>query len=334
MGRKRAVGIAPIDSFDTVLLDLDGVVYAGPNAIPGAVDAINRATERVPVGFITNNASRTTEQVAGHLRELGLNVTAEQVVSSPQATVRLLAERVSQGARILVVGGDGLRAVLSEVGYEVVASATDSPAAVVQGFSPTLGWADLAEAAYALRGTAVPWIATNMDWTIPQERGIAPGNGTLVSAVHTAAGRMPDAVAGKPHTPIFELARERFASTRPLMVGDRLDTDIAGARSAGMASALVLTGIDQAKQVLAAREHERPDMILGGLDELFEPYPVPVERRGVWECGAARVRIEGIDVRIVATGDAPLNLLRAACAAIWASPHAIHALRVPEKIYA
>lgn len=329
---RSATALTPLDGIEAVFVDLDGVVYAGPTAIPGAVESLNALN--TPLGYLTNNASRTTEQVAAHLRELGLHAAPEQVVSSPQSAVRILASRVPTGSRVLVIGGDGIRAVLTAAGFEVVASANDQPAAVVQGFSPTLGWADLAEASFALRGTDVLWIATNMDWTIPVERGIAPGNGTLVSAVHTAAGRMPDAVAGKPETAMFELALERFGVQRALMVGDRLDTDIAGANRAGLASALVLTGIDRPKQLLAAKPEERPQFILPDLTALTDGYVAPELVKGEWRCGDARVAVDGIDVRIVKAGIDRLHLLRAGCAAIWNAEHSIHALRVPEQLYA
>ena len=322
----------PIDGVEAVFADLDGVVYAGPDAIPGAIDALNRLAELMPLGYLTNNASRTDEQVAAHLRDLGLQTQARQVVTSPQAAVHLLAERVPPGATVLVVGGDGIRQELQRAGYQLVSSADEGPAAVVQGFSPHLGWSDLAEAAFALRGTDTVWIATNMDWTIPVARGIAPGNGTLVSAVHTAAGRMPDAVAGKPERGLFDLARQRFGVSRALMVGDRLDTDIAGANRAGLVSAQVLTGIDQAPQLLAASAEQRPRFILANLGGLFEPYPEPVHGRHGWQVGMARVRVDGAQVRIDREGDNALDLLRAACAAIWASERSIHSLSVPQLL--
>lgn len=329
----RATPLAsPLEGIEALFADLDGVVYAGPQAIPGAVEALNRAAEQLPVGYLTNNASRTDEQVAEHLRELGLRATAEQVVTSPHAAMRLLADRLPAGAPVLLIGGDGIRIELEKAGYRVVRSADDHPAAVVQGFHPSLGWADLAEASFALRGTEVIWIATNMDWTIPVARGIAPGNGTLVSAVHTAAGRMPDAVAGKPERVLFDVALERFGVSRALMIGDRLDTDIAGARRAGLASAHVLTGVDQAKQLLAAKPEERPDFILGTLAELFEPYALPSESRGGWQVGDARVRVNGREVRVERGGSDQLNLLRAGCAAIWNSGQSIHSLAVPEVL--
>ncbi len=173
-------------------------------------------------------------------------------------------------------------------------------------------------------------MATNTDWTIPQARGTAPGNGTLVSAVHTAIGRLP-VVAGKPEVAIFQEALARFGAERALMVGDRLDTDILGANRAGIPSALVLTGIDQAKQVLAAVPQERPTYLLEDLRGLHEPYPQTVQRDGVTIVGSAAVRRDG-HVLTLERGEG-IDLLRAGAAAIWTSGLAIYALQVPEELY-
>ncbi|GAA1057597.1 haloacid dehalogenase [Agromyces luteolus] len=336
---SRRVTATPLDGVDAVFADLDGVVYAGPHAIPHAVESLNRVAGSLPVAYITNNASRSDEQVAAHLTSLGLSPTPRDVVTSPQAAMRLLAASVAPGALVLVVGGDGIVTELERGGYRVTRSADDAPDAVMQGFHPDVGWRQLAEAAFALNAHGgpgepggIPWIATNMDWTIPVERGIAPGNGTLVSAVHTAAGRFPE-VAGKPETPIFDEARERFGAERPLMIGDRLDTDIRGANRAGIASLVVLTGIDRAKQVLAADAASRPDFIVSDLRQLHEPYPEIERRRGGVRVRGSEVRIEGRRVVIERDGDDPLDLLRAACAAIWENGTAIHALEVPERLY-
>ncbi|GAA1836665.1 HAD-IIA family hydrolase [Agromyces salentinus] len=339
--RAKSGGRAPLDAADAVLADLDGVVYAGAGAIPHAVESLNSAKERMAVGYITNNASRSDASVARHLSELGLSVEASDVVTSPQAAMRLLDEQVPPGALVMVVGGEGIVVELEKRGYRVTRSADDAPEAVVQGFTPEIGWKDLAEAAFALNAAGgpgsdapgIPWIATNTDWTIPVARGIAPGNGTLVSAVHTAVGRLP-LVAGKPETPIFDEARRRFGAERPLVVGDRLDTDILGANRAGMASALVLTGIDRAKQVLAADAASRPDFIVADLRGLYAPYPETEEVRGSVRVGRARVRVDGRRVLIESEGDDELDLLRAACAAIWRSGQAIHVLDVPPVLYA
>ncbi|MFI8632435.1 HAD-IIA family hydrolase [Microbacterium sp. NPDC077663] len=327
----------PLDGVDLLLADLDGVVYAGAGAIPHAVDSLNRARADRPVAYITNNASRRDSVVAGHLTELGLDTRPQDVVTSPQAAVRLLRDRVPTGATVLVVGGDGLVFELEKAGYVVTRSADDQPAAVAQGFAPEVGWAHLAEAAYALAlpedEGGIPWIATNTDWTIPQARGIAPGNGTLVSAVHTAVGRLAT-VAGKPERPIFDEAVARFGARHPLFIGDRLDTDIAGAQAAGIDSVLVLTGIDRPKHVLAAPTVSRPTYIVGDLRELHEPYPETIVKGDVTTVGTAAVRIDGPDVRILSEGDRPIDLVRAGAAAIWSTGRAIYGFRVPERLYA
>ena len=334
---RRTPERAPLDGVDVVLADLDGVVYAGAGAIPFAVDSLNRSRDGRRLGYITNNASRTDASVAAHLSELGLATAPADVVTSPQAAMRLLAERVAPGATVLVVGGDGLVHELEKHGFAVTRSAADAPAAVVQGFAPEVGWTQLAEAAYALavpeEEGGIPWIATNTDWTIPQARGVAPGNGTLVSAVHTAVGRLAT-VAGKPEVPIFEEAVARFEARHPLYLGDRLDTDILGANRAGIASALVLTGIDRPKHLLAAPADSQPTYILGDLRELHEPYPEALVRDGVVTVRRARVRVEGPDVRILDEGNDPVDLLRAGAKAIWDTRRAIYGFRVPERLYA
>ncbi|MFS0913103.1 HAD-IIA family hydrolase [Microbacterium sp. 179-I 3D2 NHS] len=334
--RRRAAGAGPLDGVDTVLADLDGVVYAGPHALPHAVDSLTRAAESVRLGYITNNAARTDASVAAHLRGLGLEVAASDVVTSPQAAMRLLAGLVPAPATILVVGGEGLVDEVQKAGYTVTRSADESPDAVVQGFAPEVAWTDLAEAAFALKlpenEGGIPWIATNTDWTIPRERGVAPGNGTLVSAVHTAVGRLAT-VAGKPETPIFEEALARFGARKALFIGDRLDTDIMGANRVGIESALVLTGIDRPKHVLAAPEGSRPTYILGDLRELHQPYPAAVAKDGAFQVNGAAVRVSGADVEIVSETGSQIDLLRAGAAAIWASGTPVFVLRVPERLY-
>ena len=334
--RGTPLGAAPTDGADLVLADLDGVVYRGAEAIPHAADCLNRIRARgVDVGYITNNAARTDEAVAEQLRGFGLETTAHDIVTSPQAATAMLREHVSPGALVLVVGGDGIEHELRKAGYRVTRSADDEPDAVMQGFAPHVGWEHLAEASFAL-ARDIPWIATNQDWTIPVARGIAPGNGTLVSAVHTAVQKLP-LVAGKPETPIFEEAVRRFGANTAVFVGDRLDTDIRGANKLGMRSVAVLTGVDRAKQLIAAGPGDRPDYIIGDLRGLDAPYPtVEVQSRAEYataRVGKAQVTVDGVDVRIDAAGRSPLDLLRAACAAIAASDKLIYALRVPERLY-
>jgi HAD superfamily hydrolase (TIGR01450 family) len=335
--RKKTEPATPLDDVDLVLTDLDGVVYQGHDAIPHAVEALNAARQSVRVGYITNNASRTDEQVAEHLRELGLAAEADDVVTSPQAAVRLLADQVPEGSVILVVGGEGLVDEVQKAGFVVTRSADDEPAAVIQGFAPDVGWKHLAEASFALSAEKHPdrpWIATNTDWSIPVARGIAPGNGTLVAAVHSAIGRLP-LVAGKPEAPIFETAVSRFGASKPLFIGDRLDTDILGANRAGIPSVLVLTGIDRGKQVISANADSRPRYILGDLRELSVPYPEPVfsKDRSTATVRDAVVRLRGNDVEVVAPGTSKVDLLRAGCAVVWESGRPIYGLNVADEIY-
>ena len=336
MGLFSKTRPTPLDGVDVVLADLDGVVYAGPGALPHAVESLNRVAEKRRVGYITNNASRTDASVAGHLTELGLSVAAEDVVTSPQAAMRLLSTIVPAPATLLIVGGEGLVVEAEKAGYRVTRSADDAPDAVVQGFAPEVAWTDLAEAAFALKVPeeegGIPWIATNSDWTIPRERGVAPGNGTLVSAVHTAVGRLAT-VAGKPEVPIFEEAIARFKAHKTLFIGDRLDTDIMGAARVGIDSVLVLTGIDRPKHVLAAPEGSRPTYILSDLRELHAPYPKIQRQDGAVTVGGATVRVAGGDVEILTEGERHIDLVRAGAHAIWDSGTPIFVLRVPERLY-
>ena len=329
----------PLDGVDLVLADLDGVVYTGDSAIAHAVESLNAAAQTRRIGYLTNNASRTAASVAAHLASLGLAALEDDVVTSPQAAVRLLAGLVPVGSTVLVVGGEGLTTVVEAAGFVVTRSALDQPLAVIQGFAPDVGWKDLAEASFALNDDPErPWVATNTDWTIPVARGIAPGNGTLVGAVHNAVGRLP-VVAGKPEVAIFEEAVRRFGGVKPLFIGDRLDTDILGANRAGMESALVLTGIDRRKQALAANAKSRPTFILGDLRELAEPYPEAVwatdARSGdtIVTVGGSSVRLAKTVVTVEREGERSIDLLRAATSLIWGSGLPIYGLDVAPELY-
>ena len=310
---------APLASlFDVALLDLDGVVYVGPSAVRGAREHLLEARSLgMRLAYVTNNASRTPDVVADHLRDLGMPAEAADVVTSAQAAARVVAEQVDVGSRVLVVGGTGLREALRERGMVPVSSVDDDPVAVVQGFSPDLAWPLLAEGAYALE-RGLPWIASNTDLTIPTPRGRAPGNGTLVDVLRQATGREP-VVAGKPETPMHAEAVARTGSSRPLVVGDRLDTDIEGANRASVASLLVFTGVtDEADVVLATDEH-RPAFIADDLAGLHHAHPPTTRSDEVWTCGSAQARIDEGALRLThrRPGSPRLDAVRAACAAAW-----------------
>jgi glycerol 3-phosphatase-2 len=301
--------------FDVLLLDLDGVVYIGPDAVPGAAQALARArADGVRASFVTNNASRPAPTVAAHLRELGIDAADDEVVTSAQAAAGLLAARLPAGAPVLVVGGEGLDWALRQEGLTPVRSMDDVPQAVVQGFSPDVGWRQLAEGTRAVNA-GLPWIATNTDLTVPTPHGRAPGNGTLVAAVATATGITPE-VAGKPQPPLFLDAVRRSQAARPLVVGDRLDTDLEGAVAAGIPGLVVLTGVCTGVDLLRAAPHERPQLIGRDLGCLTEVHPRPEAADGAWRCGKSTVTDGGA---VAGTGDDPIDLLRAACAAFWAA---------------
>jgi glycerol-1-phosphatase len=312
---------------DVVLLDLDGVVYIGPDAVPGARESLDAVrAEGLRLRFVTNNASRPPEVVAAHLTRLGVPAEPAEVVTSAQVAAALLAKRFPAGSGVLVIGAEGLRAALKAEGLVPRDSVDEGPVAVVQGFGPDVGWRRLAEATRAVRA-GLFWLATNLDRTVPTPHGPAPGNGALVGVVAEAAGRGPDDVAGKPRPGAFEEAAATAGGSAPLVVGDRLDTDLEGARAARMAGLLVLTGVTGVTDLLDAPADHRPDYVGRDLSSLREEHPgaAPLGPPGggavVAACRAARVRAERDGgrtvVRVEAGGDDAVDLLRAAAVAVW-----------------
>jgi HAD superfamily hydrolase (TIGR01450 family) len=306
----------PLDAaYDTALLDLDGVVYAGGDAIAYAVESLGTAREHgMRLAYVTNNAARTPEAVAAHLTELGVPAEAGEVITSAQAVARLIADQVPAGARVLAVGGEGLVEALRERGLVPVSSADDDPAAVVQGYAPHVGWAQLAEASYAVN-RGVPWFASNTDLTIPTARGKAPGNGALVEVVRIATGAEPQ-VAGKPLPPMHRETVLRTGAKRALVVGDRLDTDIEGANAGGVDSLLVLTGVTDAALLLAAEPKYRPTYVDADLRGLLRGQPVVEVAGEGFACGGWTASAGERELLIEGDGEA-LDGLRALCAAAW-----------------
>ena len=330
--------VTPLTGVGLVLADLDGVLYQGQRPIGHAIESLIKARKKAKLGFITNNASRTPASVAEQIGALGISTTAEDVVTSPQAALRVLTRLIPAGSLVLVVGGEGLTSEVERAGFRITRSADDAPDAVIQGFSPEVGWTDLAQASFALqRRPEIPWVATNTDWSIPVEGGVAPGNGALVSAVHLAVGRLAT-FAGKPEKEIFDVALERFGPVGDaLMIGDRLDTDILGANRAGIRSALVLTGIDTPKTLLASDESQRPTYVLEDLRELHKPYPEIIRSEdadGVVtvEVGRAVVRRKGHVIRVARVGQ-KIDLIRAGATIVHDSGLKIFGLDVDPQIY-
>ncbi|SNS34450.1 Haloacid Dehalogenase Superfamily Class (subfamily) IIA [Geodermatophilus saharensis] len=321
----------PAERFDVALLDLDGVVYVGPDAVPGVPAALAAARETgMRLGFVTNNASRTPEEVARHLEELGVPATADEVITSSQAAASVVATVLGTGARVLPVGGPGVAAALRAAGLTVVERAEDDPAAVVQGYGREVGWAQLAEAVVAVRRGA-RHVATNADATIPSPRGPLPGNGAMVAVVAGVTGAEP-MVTGKPDPAMHAECVRRTGARRPLVVGDRLDTDIEGSHRAGAASLLVLSGVTDPGTLLAARPPHRPDLLAPDAGGLLVSHPPVVAEEGGWRCGGWLAAADGAGSLVLRTvpdaaglRDAPgpddgLDGLRALCVASWSRP--------------
>jgi HAD superfamily hydrolase (TIGR01450 family) len=327
-------GQPPCAAHDVALLDLDGVVYVGPDAVPGVPAALAEARRRgMRLGFVTNNASRRPEEVAGHLTELGVAADPGDVITSAQAAATVVVRALGAGGRVLPVGGPGVAAALAEVGLTVVDRAEDDPAAVVQGYGRDVGWAQLAEAVVAVRRGA-RHVATNADATIPSPRGPLPGNGALVGVVSAVTGQQPQ-VTGKPDPAMHEECVRRTGARTPLVVGDRLDTDIEGARRAGAASLLVLTGVTDPAALLAAAPLHRPDLLAADAGGLLVAHPPVRAADGGWRCGAWTVVAsgDGLELRSGESGgtgagddagepdgaERALDGLRALCVAHWST---------------
>lgn len=302
------------EAYDAALVDLDGVLYLGEDAVPHAATALGAARARgMRAAFVTNNASRRPAAVAAHLTDLGIPAQTADVVTSAQAAVRWIAARFPAGSAILVLGTEGLAEEVQAGGFVVVRTA-DGAAAVVQGLAPTTAWTDLAEASVAIRAGAL-WVAGNTDSTYPSPRGPLPGNGALVAALVVATGQRP-VVVGKPEPELHQASVERVGATRPLVVGDRLDTDILGAVRAGADSLLVLTGVTDREGLLAAPSGMRPTYLASDLRGLLVPHEAPVLHGRHATCGADKAWYDGQELRTSSDTD---DALRAACALAWSA---------------
>jgi glycerol-1-phosphatase len=308
----------PLDTaYDVALLDLDGVVYLGGTAIPGAAQALRKAGEAgMRLAFVTNNASRTPAAIAALLTGFGVPAEPQDVVTSSQAAARLLAERLPAGAQVLVIGGAGLRMAVRERGLIPVSTAFGRPQAVVQGYAPDVSYSMLAEGGLAVAAGAL-FVASNGDLTLPSSRGRQPGNGSLIQVIATATGVRP-LVAGKPEPPLHRESVLRTGAKRPLVVGDRLDTDIEGAHRVGADSLLVLTGVTGPADAVLAPPSQRPTYLAADLAGLLGPHPDVTSHDGAFGCGGWTARVTGGRLALNGGGDR-IDGLRALCAAAWAS---------------
>ncbi|ORW70201.1 HAD family hydrolase [Mycobacterium saskatchewanense] len=298
--------------YDCLLIDLDGTVFRGAQPTTGAVQSLDEVHSRKL--FVTNNASRSADEVASHLRDLGFTASGDDVVTSAQSAAHLLSGLVPAESPVLIVGTEALANEIAAVGLRPVRRYDDDPVAVVQGLSKTICWPDLAEAALAIRAGAL-WVAANVDPTLPTERGLLPGNGSLVAALRAATGAEPR-VAGKPAPQLINDAVARGDFRAPLVVGDRLDTDIEGANAAQLPSLMVLSGVSTARDAVYAEPVRRPTYIAHDLRSLHaggESLAVGPQPNWRVDVGAGVVTVHGNGSD---DGDG-LSIVRAVASAVW-----------------
>lgn len=294
----------PLSSIhDVLLLDLDGTTYLGAVAAPNAPQALAEAKKAgARTMYLTNNSGRSPQVVAEHLSSIGIATAPSEVLNSSQVAARTAEKLLPSGAKVLLIGGEGLRAAFAQTSLRVVTSADDKPQAVVQGLSESVGWAELSEAALTISKHGAMHIATNLDATLPRERGEMIGNGSLVACISNATGTTP-INCGKPEPAMFSIGSEIAQARKPLAVGDRLNTDIAGAVAAGIPCFHVLTGVCDARAIMTAEPSWRPSYL--GIDLLDLNLPQPAVTRkenemplafaqystAIWLCGSWNARV-------------------------------------------
>ena len=300
--------------FDAVYFDLDGVLYRGLVAVSGAAETVSELVRSgCAVAYVTNNASRTPGEVASHLHELGIPAAASEVITSSQVAVQILCKLTPAGSRVFVVGGAGVEQALLDAGF-IASRDPRECVAVVQGFGPLVSWDDLAQASYLIQGGAI-WIATNLDSTIPTQVGIAPGNGSFVTAVRNAVGREPDGVGGKPDRSMMDETMAVVPAKAPLLVGDRYDTDVAAGIAAGITTMLVLSGVSSPADVWASKI--RAGYLGESVQDLITEYIGPQESTDGYSCGSANAVYLAEESVVRATGGTRLERLRAADSLKW-----------------
>ncbi|WP_418968773.1 HAD-IIA family hydrolase [Alloscardovia omnicolens] len=316
--------------YSLALLDLDGVVYRGAQAVEYAAEGITAAAQcGMRIAYTTNNPSRYPDIVADQISSFGVEAHGSDVITSAMVSAAMLSEKLPHGARVLVIGKDHLKTELSNAGLAVVDSAADQPDAVIQSWFPELAWNALAEAAYAIENGA-QYFVTNRDLTLPRAEGIAPGNGAMQLPVIAATGQEPIASAGKPESAMYHQARHLFSPTDQMVetqdclpVGDRLDTDIEAANRGGYDSVVVLTGVADAEQIMRAEPIQRPTYICSDLRGLSRTQPYVRWENGQAVCGDTCAWVENAKVHVRVQGKeltdniSSLDALRSAASAAW-----------------
>jgi glycerol 3-phosphatase-2 len=256
------------DEFDGLLVDLDGVVWVGREPIPGAAEALRELlVAGVEIVFVTNNPGKPAGEYARRLVEMGIEVGADRIVTAGEATARLAAERAGASSTAFVIGAPAFHETVAAAGLQLLEGDAGREADVVvvsghRGFD----YEELLTATLALQRGAV-LLATSRDPTLPMPGGPWPGTGAVLAAVETASGAVAE-IGGKPEAHLFQMARERISNAaRVAMVGDRISSDIAGGRAAGLETILVLSGTTSREEAAAA--DPAPDFVLEDLRGLL-----------------------------------------------------------------
>jgi glycerol-1-phosphatase len=291
------------ERYDALLFDLDGVVYRGDAVIPSAPATIAALVERgTSIAYLTNNSSSTPERVAAKLAGMGVPARTDQIVSSGVATAAMLDREGAAGASAFVIGEAGVREALAAVGIDLLDGEPSRADLVVIGWDRSVDYAKLRTAVLLVqRGARL--IATNADASYPAPDGLWPGAGAILAAVTTTTGASPT-IVGKPGRPMFDAAAERLEASRPLVVGDRLDTDVAGAAAVGWDSMLVLTGAATPAELVLSPV--LPSYVAKDLSAVLRPVPPASFRTAAAEdlpglvglLGAAGLSADGVQGRL------------------------------------
>ena len=304
-----------VEAYDLVMFDLDGVVYIESAAVPGAPEQLARLRGgSTKLAFITNNASRPPDAVVEKLAGIGVEADPHEVVTSAQAAAHLLLERHGEGGVIACLGAAGLEEAVRDAGLEPAAVDDSRAVALATGYGPDVVWRDVMRAAVRVRD-GLPWVASNTDLSLPTKFGQAPGHGVMVDMLERFSG-VKAVVAGKPQRPLLEETIRRMGGTSPLMVGDRLDTDIEGAHNIGIDSLLVMTGVTGLSDLAGAGPELRPTYVSADLEGLFVPHRAPDRDGSAWQCGGWRATVaEG---RLEVSGDGEVDdWWRTVASALW-----------------
>ncbi|NLN69364.1 MAG: HAD-IIA family hydrolase [Chloroflexi bacterium] len=251
-----------------LIIDMDGVLWHDTQPIgdlPAIFEQIH--VTGLKVILATNNATRTVGEYLKKLKDFGVKLAAWQVITSAQALAILLNQKFPQGATIYVVGQPSLKRTLTEQGFIMVSEKEECADIVVTSMDYALTYAKLKHATLLIRKGSL-FFSTNADTTLPTPEGLVPGSGSILVALEAASGRKAE-VIGKPQPDIYKIAlqRLRLKPEETLAIGDRLETDIAGAQVAGIRTALVLSGVSTQEQ--AQKYFPKPDIVAKDLTELI-----------------------------------------------------------------